>query len=93
MAKQKLTAKQKKEAAEKAALLQRITDVYSGAQGSAWDTNDDFATAQILENAVHALEGIFGGDSWEYVWMNHCLSHYDTPQSACSFLYEHGVRA
>ena len=94
MAKQKLTIKQKKINAQKAALLQRITDVYSGAQGSAWDMECDFATAQILENAVNALNGLFSDSvDYEYMWEAHCLSHYDTPQSAMEFLFEVGIRA
>lgn len=93
MVKVKLTTKQTKESEQKAALLQRITDVYSGAQGQVWG-GDDFATAQTLENAVHALEGIFGWQNdWEYLWANHVLSNFDNPESATGFLFGNGIRA
>lgn len=91
--KTKLTIKQKKEAAQKAALLQRITDIYSGAQGSAWG-DGDFATASILENAIHALKGVFGDSTeWSYMWECHCIGRFDSPETACEFLYDAGIRA
>lgn len=89
----KLSIKQKKENVQKKALLQRITDVYSGALGSNWD-DEEFATAAILEKVVHALEKIFGPQNdWGFMWANHCLSHFDTPNTAMEFLYEHGIKA
>lgn len=78
---------------QKEALLRRITDVYSGAQGAVW-SSDDFATAAILEKVVHVFKGMFKeGADYSYMWDCYCLSHYDTPESACEFLFRAGIRA
>jgi len=86
------TPKAKREAQARAALLQRVTDVYSGAMGGEWDANQ-FATAEILSRALPTLREIFNKQWRDLLHSPHCLSHYDTAATASAFLYDHGVRA
>lgn len=91
--KAKRLTKAQREAQQKKALLQRITDVYSGAQGQAWG-QDDFANAEILANAIHALKGMFGDQvGWKHIWECHCIDRFDTPKTATDFLFGVGIRA
>jgi len=91
--KPKRQTKAQKEAIEKAKLLQRVTDVYSGAMGAEW-SEDEWATAEILANAIHALKGVFGKQvEWGHMWECHCIGYYDTPAKATEFLFGVGIRA
>lgn len=70
------------------ALLQRITDVYSGAQGQKWD-NDDFAIAELLSNVVPVLQQIFDPeDKKDYVFGLHALDKFDNPEKAADWIYQ-----
>lgn len=92
----KRKTKSQREAEQKAALLQRVHDVYSGAQGSQWNTeiNGDFATAEILQDVLCTLQQIFGKQrGYDYYWNIHHLSHFDTPEKAADFLFGEGFRA
>jgi hypothetical protein len=95
LVKRTVKTKAQREAEQKAALLRRVTDVYCGAKGDSWDHGDEWATAQILENVVWALKKLFGPQlpDYESPWMPHCLSHFDTPESATDFLFDNGFRA
>lgn len=92
----KRLSRQQKEDIAKAALLRRVTDIYSGAIGEVPD-EDYFATAPQLENIVCAIRQTFldqvtqGVDSW--MWKPHVLRYYENPTMATSFLFEHGIRA
>ncbi len=87
----KRKTKAQREQAAKAALLQRVTDVYSGVWGGAV-TEDDFSTAEDLSRIIPALKGIFG-DKPEYLWLPHNLGNFDRPETATDFLYRNGVCA
>lgn len=85
--------KAKKEAAQKAALLRRVSDVYSGAIGYAWDSNENFAVADTLCRVLPALQTLFSKQWKDYMHATGNLNNYDTADSATEFLYSHGVRA
>lgn len=89
----KRKTRSQREAEQRAALRQRITDVYSGALGTEWD-EDQFATAEILSNVIPVLKEIFGDQvsGQEYLWAPHCLRYFDTAQSATDHLFSHGVK-
>jgi len=84
--------KSQKEAAQKAALLQRLRDIYSGALGQEW-SNEDFATAEVLSRVLPAVRTSFGIEDNSSTLSHYCLHHYDTPETAAEFLYDQGVRA
>lgn len=92
----KRKTKVQREAELKAALYQRVHDVYSGAAGKSWDTNGDgdFATADTLTNVIPALDCIFGAQlDARYMWQAHCLKYFDNPESATDHLFSAGIRA
>lgn len=90
----KRKTKAQREAEQKAELYRRVHDVYCGAKGQLWD-GDDFATAQHLSLVVPALRDLFAAQHAEmiYPWQPHCLSHFDTADTATEFLYAQGYRA
>ncbi len=90
----KKTLKQQKEDAQKAALLQRITDVYSGAQGAEWDHDNDFATAEILGQVIPVFVTMFDhNEGLNYLFNVHSLRHFDNPKRAMEHLFSAGIRA
>lgn len=90
----KRESKAQRERRQKAALRQRINDVYSGAKGQMWD-GDDFATAEQLSRVVPALRDMLASQHSEmiYPWSPHCLNYYDTVDTSTEFLFRHGYRA
>lgn len=88
----KRKTKVQKEAAEKAALLQRLRDIYSGAQGQEW-SEDDFATAEILSRVLPVIRETFALDEKLWILGHHTLTYFDRPESAVERLYAEGVRA
>lgn len=90
----KRKTKAQREAEQRAALLRRVHDVYCGAKGQLWDS-DDFSTAAQLSNIVPALRDLFASQHSEmtYPWQPHCLHYYDTAESAADFLFSQGYRA
>ena len=94
MSKKRLT-KADREAQQRAALLRRVTDVYSGALGGEWD-DEQWANAETLSLVIPALKELFGeqlSEGMEYVWGQHCLRYFDTAESATSHLFSAGIRA
>ena len=85
----KQTKKALREAAEKAALRQRVRDIACGAAGYDFDKEDEFATAGFLERFVCALKATFGTDGNEYLWKPHCLSNFDTIETTTNLLWKH----
>lgn len=85
--------KAQRAAEQRAALLQRITDIYSGAQGQCW--GDDFvAGTDELSRIMPALEDVFGEQvDHSYLWLLSNLNHYNSPQDATDFLFAAGIRA
>jgi hypothetical protein len=73
--------------------LQRVTDIYSGAQGLVW--RDDFvAGTEELSRIMPALEDVFGEQvDATYMWTLANLHHYNSPQDATDFLFAAGIRA
>ena len=98
--KRKSKAQREKEA--RAALLQRITDIYSGALGLEW-TDEEFATSDTLSRIAPALREIFGpqvtmgasadGEPVKWPWEPHNLDHFEDPETATEFLFDGGFRA
>lgn len=91
----KRKTKIQREAEQHAALLQRVTDIYSGAQGQSWHNDDDnFASADILSKVVPVIEQIFGPQS-EFVWFwsASVIHYFDRPSTATDFLFKEGFRA
>jgi hypothetical protein len=88
----KRLSKQQKEDQQRAALLRRVTDVYSGAMGAIWSV-DDFATAEILSRVIPALRELFAKHWKDYMSNAHALNHFDNAESAAAWLFEQGVRA
>lgn len=87
-----MTKVQREEAA-KAHLRQRIEDIYCGAIGGVWG-DDNFATAENLSKIMPTLQRVFGKNpEATFVWELWNLDHFDTPESAATFLFEHGYRA
>lgn len=92
----KRKTKAQREAEQKAALYQRIHDVYSGAVGAQWDSRDggDFADAETLTNVMWALRCIFADQSeHEFYWDIHHIKYFDNPEKAADFLFDAGFRA
>lgn len=88
----KRKTKAQREHEAKAALLQRVEDIYAGALGMECD-DDQWATADILSRVVPALREIFSSDSNAYLFEVHCLQYFDTAKSAAQHLYGCGIRA
>lgn len=88
----KRLSKQQKEDQQRAALLRRVTDVYSGAMGGEWD-QDQFATAEILSRVIPALKELFSSQWHEYLTNPHGLHHFDNAKSAAERLFNEGIRA
>jgi len=93
----KMTKKQMAEAMAKAALLHRIRDVYVGAQGYEYDSENDYVTPGELGRIVPALQVLFGVGTGEhtnnYLWDPEYLEHFTSPEAATEWLFEAGVRA
>ena len=90
MAKRKTKAQ--REAEEYAALLQRITDIYSGATGQEWG-DGDWATADNLSRVLPAIRELFETEAGDWKFGLHAINYYDTAETAATFLYKNGVRA
>jgi len=84
--------KRKTEAEKKAALLQRVTDVYSGAMDGVW-RDDDFASAEILSRVIPVISSWAPSENQSVVRSPHCLHYFDRPEMVIDFLYRNGVRA
>ena len=90
----KRKTKVQKEAEEKAALKQRLTDIYSGALGDKWD--DDgllIAYGELLCKVVMACRSIFETEDNKYLFEIHNLDKYETAGQLTEFYYRNGVRA
>jgi hypothetical protein len=90
----KRPTKAQKEAAEKAALLQRVLDIYAGATGDTVQP-EDYVYADTLQKVMGAVNAIFVGDNED---MKHVVGYWNvdefgTPSKAADFLYRMGVRA
>ena len=93
MSKKRVT-KAQREAKELEALTQRLTDIYSGAVGRAWDKNMDFVDAALLATIHPAVRGCFGDPkSSTPIWETHHLAWWDAPETLAAFLFAYGIRA
>lgn len=86
-------SKIEKEVEARAALRQRIADIYAGACGESADTEDFFLTLDPASRAITALNKLFGEEGRGYMWESHCLDRFETIDSATDFLFRNGVRA
>lgn len=91
----------KREDEERAALFQRLDDLFRGTTGQAWQDDNGEPSPEQFMDFVMATRMAFlkredieaGVESNEHLWQVFHLKNYRTPLTACDFLYEHGVRA
>ena len=90
----KRKTKAQKESEEKAALAQRLNDIYSGALGYKWDDDELLiADGELLSKVVMACRAIFKTEDNEYLFEIHNLDEYNTVEKLTEFYYRNGVRA
>lgn len=98
----KRQTKAQKEAAEKAALRQRVDDLWLATVGDHWENEEsgepwpeqfiDFCEALKLAFCIREREDedVEGN---EYLWASWNLRRFHNPESATDQLFDHGVRA
>ena len=89
----KMTKKPVAEAMEKAALLQRVQDVYAAVIGYEFDEDETMLTPSELGQVITALAALFGADDRAYLWSFGTLGNFSTPFTATEWLFANGVRA
>lgn len=89
----KRKTKSQKETEAKAALRQRIADIYAGACGESAEGEDFFLTLDPASRAITAIRNLFGEEGRGYMWEPHCLDRFETIDSATNFLFQNGARA
>lgn len=82
---------------QKALLLQRVQDIYSGATGYDWSQygeDENFATASDLAKIIPTLRLVFGEPrkDW-FIYRTHNIDRFEQAIAAADFLWDHGVRA
>ena len=93
MKKKKLT-KQQKEDIELAALVVRITDMYSGASGGSWSEEEEWPTAEQLSIIAPSVRSIFQCDDVpDFIWDLRNLDKFEKPSIIAENLFRFGVRA
>lgn len=85
--------KRKTKAETQAALLQRLKDIFAGSAGYILDIDGDTAGPEQLERILPVCKDIFKLDSDSYLLSLSNLGKWESPQSACDFLFDAGVRA
>ncbi len=92
--------KAQREQEERAALRQRVDDLFAGATGEYWDEEcepwpEDFMSfVRALHLAFFVRPDEDSGEHGnEYLWGLFNLEKYRNPEAAADFLYEHDVRA
>jgi hypothetical protein len=90
----KRPTKAQKEAAEKAALLQRLQDIYSGASGGVVQVDDE-VYAETIRKVMVVVKDLWVGaeESEQYLVAHWNVDEYGTVEKAAEFLYGYGVRA
>lgn len=89
------TSKAKSEAAAKAALRQRVEDIFTGAAGYTWDGVNEPCPTKFM-TFVRATKQTLGSDvevADELTWGLWCLQHFRNPETATEWLYRRGIRA
>ena len=94
MSKKRVT-KAQREAKELEALTQRLTDIYSGAFGSAWsDASMCFCGAEQLSRIHPAVEECFCYQvDTTFIWETCHLDKWETPETLATYLFSFGIRA
>jgi hypothetical protein len=83
----------KQEQMDRAALLRRISDVYAGAGGREWDS-EDAVSAEELSRIVPALEKLLGDQiDGDWAWRTYNLCNFESPETATDFLFGLGIKA
>jgi hypothetical protein len=90
----KRQTKAQKEAAEKAALLQRLNDIYSGASGGVVQADDE-VYAETIRKVMVVVKDLWVGDEEDrqFLIAHWNVDEYGTVEKAAEFLHGHGVRA
>lgn len=98
----KRKTKAQREDEARAALRHRVSDIAVGAAGYNFDTEDEWAGAQMLSRFLPALKAQFGEEEEDekgrksnnhFLFESHNLEHYDNIDSATDFLFKNGIRA
>ena len=89
----KRKTKAQKEAEEKAALRQRLTDIYSGAYGYPWVDGESYIRSGPLSRIIPACVGLLNDDHDIYQMVDHNISEYESVEKLTEFYYRLGVRA
>lgn len=90
----KRRTKAQKEEAQKAALLQRVMDIYAGANGCPIDSEEP-----VFPSTVHKVMSIVNtlwvedNKDREYLVKHWNVDEYETPQKCMELLFSYGVRA
>jgi hypothetical protein len=95
----KRKTKEQRDAEAKAALRQRLDDIFLGATGDVWDESGEPWPEQFMA-FVRAVNRVFcvpasaddphSGN--EYLWGLWNLENYRTPETAAEYLFENNVR-
>ncbi|WP_299075483.1 hypothetical protein [uncultured Paraglaciecola sp.] len=94
MATKKRQTKAQRDAQQLAALTQRISDIYCGASGCAWNEDDEWPTSEQLAVIGPAVRSTFKNPELpEWVWDLHNLDKFERPSLIAKQLFEYGVRA
>lgn len=86
-------SKRKTEAQKKAALLQRVLDIYAGAEGGIL-IEDEMASVAVIRKVMGVVAAKWVTDDAHKFLVGHWnVDEYETPAKAADFLYRNGVRA
>jgi hypothetical protein len=90
----KRMTKAQKEAAQKAALLQRVMDIYTAAMGDIPRADDCYVCPEHLCRIMCAIKAIWVTDeSDDYLIGCWNVDEYESPEKLTDFLHRNGVRA
>ncbi len=98
----KRETKAKREARQRAELLQRIEDIYAGATGAAsvdFHPEDFWLTLEDAPRVIAAIRATFGESTDDggkptndHLFAAHNINQYEQPQRLADFLFDNGVR-
>lgn len=96
----KRKTKEQRDAEAKAALRQRLDDIFLGATGDVWDESNGEPLPTQFMAFVQAVKKVFcipatkedphSGN--EYLWSLWNLDNYRTPEAAAEYLFDNNVR-
>jgi hypothetical protein len=84
--------KRKTEAEKKAALLQRVLDIYCGAAGGIVDPGES-QLSEVISRVMNVVRLRWAVSDLDFMVKCFNVDQYDNPEKAADFLYRNGVRA